>query len=219
MLNVEVKLISKALPEKLKEVLPKFYFLLERDSPQGDAILAFLFLSALENLCFLCADDTTFSLHDTIYTKHMADTFFLYFFGLKLNLTKYEIINIRVLKGIQVAVCAMRSIYLNNETLKTLGTHFSYNEKLKDEKVYCKKIHRVLKILKIRNVTVEVKIVMFKTIAISKIVFQLFLTTASKYILNELKKMQKAFLRKNSVPKIKHETLCNDYKGGRLKKC
>ena len=76
-----------------------------------------------------------------------------------------------------------------------------------------------MKILKIRNVTVEVKIAMFKTIAISKIVFQLFLTTASKHILNERKKMQKAFLRKNSIPKIKHETLCNDYKGGRLKKC
>ena len=35
--------------------------------------------------------------------------------------------------------------------------------------------------------------------------------------MNELKRIQKAFLWKSSSPKIKHETLCNDYKGGGLK--
>ena len=35
--------------------------------------------------------------------------------------------------------------------------------------------------------------------------------------MNELEKIQKVFLWKNSSPKIKHETLCNDYKGGGLK--
>ena len=34
-----------------------------------------------------------------------------------------------------------------------------------------------------------------------------------------LKKYRKAFLWKNSPPKIKHETLCNDYKAAGLKKC
>ena len=36
-------------------------------------------------------------------------------------------------------------------------------------------------------------------------------------MVNELEKIQKAFLWKNYSPKIKHETLCNDYKGGGLK--
>ena len=40
-----------------------------------------------------------------------------------------------------------------------------------------------------RNLTVEGKIVIFKTIAISKIVFQAFITTFPKYIVNELKKI------------------------------
>ena len=44
-----------------------------------------------------------------------------------------------------------------------------------------------------RNLTLEGKLVIFKTIAISKIVFQSFITT---------------------VPK--HKTLCNDYKAGGL---
>ena len=35
--------------------------------------------------------------------------------------------------------------------------------------------------------------------------------------INELEKIQKAFLQKNSTPNIKHETLCNDYEDGGLK--
>ena len=39
-----------------------------------------------------------------------------------------------------------------------------------------------------RKLTPEGKIVIFKTIAISKFVFQAFITTAPKHIVNELKK-------------------------------
>ena len=35
--------------------------------------------------------------------------------------------------------------------------------------------------------------------------------------MNDLEKIQKAFLWNNSTPKIKHETLCNDYNAGGLK--
>ena len=67
-----------------------------------------------------------------------------------------------------------------------------------------------------RNLTLEGKIAIFKTIAISKVVFQSFIATVPKHI-NELEKIQKAFLWKNSTPKIKHETICNDYNAGGLK--
>ena len=42
--------------------------------------------------------------------------------------------SIVVLKGDQVAVCGMSCIDLNINALKVLGTHFSYNKKLKEEK-------------------------------------------------------------------------------------
>ena len=118
----------------------------------------------------------------------MVDVFylFLYFSGLKQNFKKSEI-----------------------------GTHFSYNEKLKEKKIFYKTvtdIQRVLNIWKMSNFTLEGKIAIFKTIAISKIVFQSFILTVPKHIINELEKIQKAFLWKNSTPKIKHETLCNNYK-------
>ena len=68
-----------------------------------------------------------------------------------------------------------------------------------------------------KNLTLEGKTVIFKTIAISKIIFQSFIKTVSKHIINELEKIQKASLWKNSTPKIKHEILYNDYRAGGLK--
>ena len=100
-----------------------------------------------------------------------------------------------------------------------LGTPFSYNEKLKEEKNFyttVTNIQRVLKIWKMRNLTLEGKIFIFEILAISKIVFQSLVTPAPRHIANEFEKIQKAFLWKNSS-NIKHETLCNDYKGGGLK--
>ena len=152
----------------------------------------------------------------------MVEALYLFssFSGLKRNLKKSETAGIGALKGIQVAVCGLCCIDLNSDTLKILGTHFSYNEKLREEKNFCKTvtdIHRALKTWKKRNLTLERKIVVFKTIAISKIVFQSFIAAVPKHIINKLEKIQKAFLWKNSTPKIKHETLCNDYKAGGLK--
>ena len=95
-----------------------------------------------------------------------------------------------VLKGVQVVVCGMHCIDLNIDTLKILGTHFSCNEKLKEEKNLYKILRDMQQVLKIRKMR---KIVIFKTIAISKIVFQAFITTVPKHIINELKKIQKAF--------------------------
>ena len=62
-------------------------------------------------------------------------------------------------------------------------------------------MQQVLKIWKMRKLTLEGKIVIFKTIAISKTVFQAFITTAPKHIVNELKRIQKAFLSNNASPR------------------
>lgn len=42
------------------------------------------------------------------------------------------------MNGVQVTVCGMRGIGLNNDTLKILGIQFSLNEKLKEGKTFLK---------------------------------------------------------------------------------
>ena len=106
----------------------------------------------------------------------------MYLSGLKPNLKKPELEGIGALKEVQVAVCALRCIDLNHHTLKVLGTHFSYNEKLKEGKNFYKTVTNIQRV-----------------------------TTVLKHI-------SQAFLCKNSTPRIKHKTLCNDYKAGELKK-
>ena len=216
------------------------YVKLNRGARQGDTISAYLFILAFEILfllikenphikglnifyhCYLYsayADDSTFFLKDVNSIKEMVNSFHIFssFPGLKPNLSKCEIAGIGVLKGVKVAVCGIQCVDLVLDTIKILGTHFSYNEKLKEERNICliiANIQRVLKLWKLRNLTLEGKTLIFKTLALSKIIFQAFVTPIPIYVVTELEKIQKSFLWENSTSKIKHDTRCNDYKYG-----
>ena len=48
-----------------------------------------------------------------------------------------------------MAVCGMRCVDRKTDTLKILGTHFSYNEKLKDEKNFHTTVTNIQRVLKI----------------------------------------------------------------------
>ena len=63
-----------------------------------------------------------------------------------------------------MAVCGMRCIDLNFDRLKILGTHFSYNEKLKENNFYkiVTDMQRVLKIWKRRRLTLKEKLTFLK---------------------------------------------------------
>ena len=76
-----------------------------------------------------------------------------------------------------MAVCAIKCVDLVLDTIKILETHFSYNEKLKEERNFCliiANIQRVLKLWKLRNFSLEGKILFLKTLVLSKIIFQVF---------------------------------------------
>ena len=108
----------------------------------------------------------------------------MYFSGLEKNLPKSEIVDVGALEGVQVAVCGMHCIDLNTDRLKILGTHFSYNKKLKDKtNLYniVTDLQLVMKICKTRKLPLEGNIVIFKTIVISKIVFRAFIRTGPKH--------------------------------------
>ena len=70
-------------------------------------------------------------------------------------------------------LCGTECIDLTRNSVKTLGIHFSYDKKIENEEnfiKFIKKIENVLKIWRIRNLTVQGQITIFKTLAIFKII-------------------------------------------------
>ena len=87
-------------------------------------------------------------------------------------------------------------------TLWILGLHFSYNKKLRDEKNFVshiKSIENLLKIWKMRTLSIEGKINIFKALAISKIVHLAMVTDVPSDIVQILVKMQNTFLWRNKL--------------------
>ena len=105
------------------------------------------------------------------------------------------------LKGASLALYGMDCIDLTKKTIKILGIHFSYNKKLETEENFIRhvrKIEKVLKLMRMRNLTGEGKITIFKTLAISE--------NMHLFLVNKLNKIQKEFIWNENNPKIKHST-------------
>ena len=71
------------------------------------------------------------------------------FSRLKSNKTKCEIAGIGVLNWVQVVLCGMKCVNLNNETIKIVGVHFSRNKNLEQDKNFCEHIVKIENILKL----------------------------------------------------------------------
>ena len=61
--------------------------------------------------------------------------------GLKPNEKKCETAGIGVMNRVQMVLCRMKCVNPNNDTVKILGVHFSYNKNLEQDKhflgTYC----------------------------------------------------------------------------------
>ena len=170
------------------------YFHLEREDRPGDPISAYIFIFALEvssflvrnnkdikglnifDHLFLCtayADDTTIYLENKESIEELVKTFtfFSSFSSLKPNISKCEICELGLLKGVEMAVCGIQSVDLTRDAIKILSIYFSYNINLMNQN-HCKaitSIHDILNLWRIRNLGIDGKTVVFKTLTISKL--------------------------------------------------
>ena len=123
-----------------------------------------------------------------------AFTLFSSFSGLKPNISKCEICGLGPLKGVEMAVCGMQTADLTKDVTRILGIYLSYNINLMNQKKCCKavtSIYFILKLWRMRNVSIEGKIVVFKTLNISKLVYLALLTVIAIHITEEVAKIQK----------------------------
>ena len=68
-----------------------------------------------------------------------------------------------------------------------------------------------------RNLTLEDKIIVFKTLALSKFLFLAQVLPIPNQITTTIQQIQRKFLWNSSNVKIKHEAICNDFQNGGLK--
>ena len=113
----------------------------------------------------------------------------------------------------------MQSVGLTRATMKILGIYFSYNVNLMNQNNYCQaitNIHGILKVWKMDSLSIKGKTLVFKTVAISKLVYIAVPTVIPNHIANQVAKIQKCFILNDSSPKIRHETLRREFKVGVL---
>ena len=86
------------------------------------------------------------------------------FSGLKPNKINCENAGVGALNGVQVALCGMKCVNLNNKTVNTLGVYFSYHKNLEQDK-----IEDILKLWRMRQLTLEGRTAVFKSLAVLKL--------------------------------------------------
>ena len=156
----------------------------------------------------------------TYYQSRIYLTYLKYFLELKANFSKCEITGLGSLKGVLEAVCSLKSISLTTYTIKILGGRFSLNGIVKVQNNFLdtvKSIQQVFRFWNSRMLSLEGKIIIFKTLTISKIVYLTFLTVIPNSLIEELQKIQKTFIWHSSRPKISNKTLCNNFENDGLK--
>ena len=104
----------------------------------------------------------------------------------------------------------MKCVNLNNETVKILGVHFSYNKNLEQDKNFSDhiiKIENILKVWRMRQLTLEGRITVFKSLAISKVIHLLMITKLHNNTIDIMYKIQKNFIWQRKKAEINHSTL------------
>ena len=219
------------------------YFKLNRGARQGDPIAAYLFIIVLEIFFIMIrsntsikplrildfsyllsayADDTTFFVSDLDSVAAIFVTFdsFSLFSGMKINMSKCELAGIGVKRSVLTALSGVNNVSLTSNCIKILGANFTYDTKLFHEKNYVaciKKLQKILQVWGMRFLSLYGKIIIFKSLAFSKIIYIASMATVPADIIKLLENIHKDFIWDKKRPNIKHLSLISDYPNGGLK--
>ena len=114
--------------------------------------------------------------------------------GLKISNAKRETAGIEVKKGFKMALCGMECTDLTSDVINFKYLLFS-QQKLEEKKNFFNhtvKIQSILKLWKLRNLSIERRIVVFKSLAISKLTHLGLITEIPTSTINLLTKIQDA---------------------------
>ena len=87
-----------------------------------------------------------------------------------------------------MSLCGMKTVDLTSNTLKLLGRYFSCNKKCQNQINFLKAIidiQSVLRLWRMRNLTLEGRIIIFKTLTFYEIVYLALLVIFPDYIINK----------------------------------
>ena len=130
---------------------------------------------------------------------------------LKANFSKCEIAGLGSLKMVLEAVRSLKSINLTTDTI-----HCTCNSIFKVQNNFLESVSSIQQVLRFWNsrmLSLERTIIIFKALAISKIVYLTFLTVIPNSVIEELQKIYKTFI----CSRINLKTLCKYFGNGGLK--
>ena len=118
---------------------------------------------------------------------------FSYFYLLPYK-SKCEVAKIGAMKGAKLVLCGMKCTDSRLNTVKILGIHFLYNKKIEKDENFLKQItsiEKVLKLWRMRNVTLERKTTVLKALPMSKTIHLALITNIPTSTMNESSKIEK----------------------------
>ena len=157
---------------------------------------------------------------DSLKLVFQTCTSFQVFSSLKLNLEKSEACWIGNKKGSTEEPVNCKWVNIKNGAIRALGIFNSYDNDLVEKLNFLdnlKCLNDVLKLWEYRGLSLAGKILIFKSLALSKILYACTMKTFPKQIIDQLNTIQKEFIWSNKKPKIKHSTLIANYSEGGYK--
>ena len=109
---------------------------------------------------------------------------------------------------------------MNCNAIRALGIFNSYDTDLVEKLNFLdnlKCLKEVLNLWEYRGLSLAGRILVFKSLAISKLIYASTMKCPAKQILDQMNSVHKSFIWDNKKPKIKHSTLIADYSEGGYK--